>query len=478
MFPKDKEYDLIIVGGGLSGLTAAVSARDKGLKTLVLEKGRSTGGGGNYVEGIMGVGSRMQKETGIKIKPTEMLQSELQYSHYEANASHLKKFIDESGKVVDWLEDLGVKYVKVGKQGESWPTIHSFEGGGASAVKLLLEKAKEKGAEIVTSTSVQHVLMHDGHVSGVIIKNEATGKNRELEAKNVILATGGYVDNPDLVKKRMDDDRLMSVSTGKSTGDGMKLAWEVGAKHASMGAIQYGGGAIYDKSRPQFVHMPEQLAAAATQEALLWVNERGERFVNEDVNDNMCHAGAAILTQSRTYSIMDQASIDYWSEKGLYKEVGNSPFSPDTFDKLKGEIDRDLANHEKFLTKADTVEELAEKLNLPHLSETVNHYNSLVVKGEDTDFGKKKEYLHPVSGGPYYAVQLGVGMACALGGIRVDNDNAVLNPEGYPLEGLYAVGNDAAGMIVGDTYAVTLPGSTCGYACFSARNAVEKIAKE
>ncbi|MCT6903282.1 MAG: FAD-binding protein, partial [Lactobacillus sp.] len=86
-------------------------------------------------------------------------------------------------------------------------------------------------------------------------------------------------------------------------------------------------------------------------------------------------------------------------------------------------------------------------------------------------------YMTALKDGPYYAVELGIGMACAIGGIRVDNNNAVLNSYGYPLTGIYAVGNDAAGMLVGDTYAVTLPGSTAGYAVFSGRNAVQSITK-
>lgn len=475
MFPKKEQYQVVIAGAGLSGLSAAVAAEEKGLDTLVLEKGRTTGGDGNYVEGAMGVDSYLQKEKGIKIKQTDLLQSELDYSHYEASASVLRKFIAKSGQIIDWLHDEGIEFVSVGKQGKSWPTIHAFKGGGAQAVKTLLNRAQKLGAEIETSLSASKLIMNDGKIAGVLVKSEVTGQERSIKTEHVILATGGYVDNPDLVKKRMDDIRLMPVSDGKSTGDGMQLAWQVGAKHASMGTIQYGGGAIFDKTRPQFVHMPTQLAAAATQEALLWINERGERFVNEDVNDNMCHAGAAILTQSKTYSIMDRGSINDWENKGLYKKVANSPFSPDTFDHLETELKHDLANHEKYLIKADSIKELAEKLGLPKLEATVKAYNRMVEKGEDTQFGKNPKYLNAIKQGPYYAVQLGVGMACALGGLRVDDNNAVLNNYGFPIPGLYAIGNDAAGAIVGDTYAVTLPGSTAGFASYSAKNAVENI---
>ena len=146
--------------------------------------------------------------------------------------------------------------------------------------------------------------------------------------------------------------------------------------------------------------------------------------------------------------------------------------------KLPEELAGDLAAHRKYLAKADTLEDLAELLHLPKLVASVAWYNQQVADGADADFGKAAEYLTPVSQGLFYAVTLGVGMACALGGLRIDTDNAVLNAKGYPIPGLYAIGNDAAGMLVGDTYAITLPGSTAGFAAFSGRNAVAAITQK
>lgn len=203
MFPQKQQYDLIIVGAGLSGLSAAVSARQNGLETLVLEKGRSIGGDGNYVEGAMGVDSYLQKETGVKIDKTKLLQEELAYSHYEANAPHMEQFIDASGETIDWLHELGVAFLKVGPQGDSWPTIHTFTGGGHAAVQTLYQKATDLGAEFAMSVSAQQVLMAAGHVTGLSIMNEATGQSSEVKSKHVLLATGGYVDNPELVKKNI-----------------------------------------------------------------------------------------------------------------------------------------------------------------------------------------------------------------------------------------------------------------------------------
>ncbi|WP_390409978.1 FAD-dependent oxidoreductase [Lacticaseibacillus jixiensis] len=468
--------EVVIIGGGLSGLVAAISARQAGKTCLVIEKGRSLGGDGNYVEGAMGVDSKQQRQAKITIDRTQLLQDELNYSHYEASALHLKQLIDHSGATIDWLADLGVQFASVGAQGKSWPTIHAFAGGGHAAVATLVAKARELGVEFLMSTSAQHLLQHAGHISGVTVMSEVTGQKTDIPADNVILATGGYVDNPELIKQQTPlFKRLMSVSDGKSTGDGMQLAWAAGAMHASMGALQFGGGAIYDPMLPPFMHMASQIGVAATQEAILWVNQVGERFVNEDVNDNMCHAGNALLGQARTFAIFDAAAVKHLSTVGLYKAVGNSPFSPDTLSKLPDELASDLAAHRKYLAKADTLSALAKQLHLPKLVDAVARYNQQVAAGVDADFGKAAAYLTPVKDGPFYAVTLGVGMACALGGLRIDTDNAVLNDFGYPIPGLYAIGNDAAGVLVGDTYAVTLPGSTAGFAAFSGRNAVQAI---
>lgn len=476
MFPKKEQYDLVIVGGGLAGLAAAVTAGEEGLTALIVEKGRTLGGNGNYVEGALGVNSRLQEKQGVQINSLAVLQEELQYSHYEANAPHLKQFLGQSGETMDWLANLGVQFVGIGSQGKSWPTIHTFAGGGAAAVTVLQAKAAEYQTEIVCSLSASRILQENGRVSGLLVKDEVTGQSREVKTQHVILATGGYVDDPELVAQRTPfSQRLLAVSNGKATGDGLRLAWQAGAAHYQMGAIQYGGGAIYDTVQPPFTHMASQLAAAATQEAILWVNEQGQRFVNEDVNDNMCHAGAAILTQSRVFSILDQAVVDHLATVGLYKEVGNSPVSPEKLADLPAEISRDLASEQPYLTKADSLADLAQQLNLAVLPATVNHYNDLVASGKDTDFGKEPQYLTTLHTGPYYAVELGVGMACAIGGLRVNQANEVLNPQGYPVPGLWAVGNDAGGMLVGDTYGVTLPGSTAGYAVYSARNAVHAI---
>lgn len=103
-----KKYDVVIVGAGLSGFAAAARAADQKLTTLLVEKGTHTGGSGNYVEGLFAADSALQKKQAIKINKADILQEELDYSHYEANHDMWQKYIDQAGENIDWLQQRGV----------------------------------------------------------------------------------------------------------------------------------------------------------------------------------------------------------------------------------------------------------------------------------------------------------------------------------------------------------------------------------
>ncbi|MDT9565103.1 FAD-binding protein [Streptococcus mutans] len=143
-------------------------------------------------------------------------------------------------------------------------------------------------------------------------------------------------------------------------------------------------------------------------------------------------------------------------------------------DKLQEEIDQALKDHKPFVTKADSIEELAQKIGLSvtTLTETIANYNRFAANGVDEDYNKSKEYLYPVSKGPFYAFELGVGAFCTMGGLKISIDNEVLRENGQKIKGLYAVGNDSSGL-VGDTYGPDKPGSCVGYAFYSGRHAAQ-----
>ncbi|WP_072557517.1 FAD-dependent oxidoreductase [Lactiplantibacillus plantarum] len=474
-----KTYDLVIVGAGASGFTAAYQASKNGLSVLLVEKGRHTGGSGDWVEGIFAVGSDMQKAKNVKLTKDDVLNEELDYSHFEADTNSWKQYIDHSAEMITWLRDLGVKYVDVQGLGSGNVTWHLMQGNGKQAIHTALEpQAKKVGTEIITSVAVK-ALHQDAHgtITGVTLESEADHHTETITTRAVILATGGYLNNQKLIDQdtNYNAHQLIPVNSGKNTGDGLNLAWGIGAQKYRMGMAMLFGGYVKDPTKPAYLYRTSDMNGAVTQQSLLWVNENGNRFTNEEVVDNFAHAGNALFTQNRVFSILDQGAIDHLANTGLYKPMGTYFTEKKTLDELKPEIDQALAEKLPFIHKADSIAELAQALDMPDLVTTIARYNQLCETGEDTDYHKQAKFMVGVDQGPYYAFELGVGAFCTMGGLKVDLDNRVLDTNGQVIAGLYAAGNDAAGMLVGDTYGPNMPGTEGGYAFYSGRHSANTV---
>ncbi len=475
MLTQKKIYDLVVVGAGASGFTAAYQAAKNGLSVVVLEKGRHTGGSGNWVEGIFAINSNMQQAKNVQLTKEDVLNEELEYSHYEADTNSWNQYIDRSAEMIDWLGDLGVKYVDVRGLGSGNVTWHLMQGNGNQAIHQALEpKALEAGAEIVTSVSVQALKQDsDGKITGVVIQSETDHHQEEIATAAVILATGGYLNNSELIDNdtNYNVNQLIPVNSGKNTGDGLQLAWEVGAQKYRMGMAMLFGGYIKDPTKPAYLYRTSDMNGAVTQQSLLWVNEKGKRFVNEEVVDNFSHAGNALFTQNKIYSILDQGTINHLMNSGLYKEMGTYYTEQKTLEGLQSEIDDALKQNLPFIYKASSIKDLAQQISLPELETTVLRYNKLCRSGQDTDYHKQAKFLVSLEHGPFYAFELGIGAFCTMGGLKIDLDNRVLDKSGADIKGLYAAGNDAAGILVGDTYGPNMPGTEGGYAFYSGRHA-------
>ncbi|GFZ27517.1 FAD-dependent oxidoreductase [Lactobacillus corticis] len=475
------QYDLIIVGSGASGAACAYEAAKNGKSVLVVEKGHKTGGSGNYVEGIFAVNSYMQKQhKDYHLTKEAALAEELTYSHYKADTNTWKQYIDGSADIIKWLSDLGVEYIDVAPLGSGERTWHLFEGRGDAVInEVLLPKAKELGADIITETKVTDLVTENGKVTGVKIKNTKSNDEMTVKGDNVVLATGGYLNNSEMIADytNYDEKQLIPVNSGKNTGDGLSLAWKAGAQRYNMGMAMLFGGYIKDPDKPIYVYRYDELNGAANQQSLLWVNEIGKRFVNEEVVDNFSEAGNALFTQNKFYTILDQKTVDHLQNVGLYKAMGTYDYHDDKLPNLQQEIDDELARDAKYLTKADSVNELAEKLSLPDLPATIKRYNELAAKGQDEDFGKNAKFMIPVVDGPVYAIEQGVGAFCTMGGLKVTLNNQVLDHDGQAIPGLYAIGNDAAGMLIGDTYGPNMPGTEGGYSFFSGKLVADVLSK-
>lgn len=477
---KTKEkYDIIVVGGGAAGFTTAYQASHCGLSVLVVEKGRNTGGSGEYIEGAFAVDSYLQKEHDVKLTKKDVLDEELNYSHYRADTQVWKEYIDASAGIIKWLKDLGVEYLDVAPLGSGYRTWHLFKGLGKSVIHDVLEpKATSQGTDVLTSTTVTKLnLDNNGKIESVDLEDLTDHSKKTIATKAVVLATGGYLNSKDLIKNEThyDVEQLIPVNSEKNTGDGLKLAWAAGAQKYAMGTAMLFGGYLKDHSKPGYVYRYSELNGAADQQSLLWVNENGNRFVNEEVVDNFALAGNALFTQGKVFTIFDQSTIDHLTNDQIYKQMGTWDYHDTRLPHLKEEMQKAFEEHAPYLTKADSIHELAQKVGLVGLEKTIERYNQLAHDGKDADFGKKADFMIPVENGPFYAIELGVGAFCTMGGLKTNTEHKVLDKAGKPIAGLYAVGNDAAGVLIGDTYGPNMPGTEAGFVFYSGKHTANVI---
>ncbi|MCO6527402.1 MAG: FAD-dependent oxidoreductase [Lactobacillus sp.] len=474
-----EDYDVVIVGAGLAGFAAAAEAGDQGLKTLLVEKGKTTGGTGNYVEGVFAADSVIQKQENAVIDKKELLQEELTYSHYRADGRMWQKYIDQAGTNVSWLEERGAKIAMVANLGAGARTWHLFAGKGHDAIHNGLEPyAKEKGVKLVTQTRVIDLKQETDNSYEVTLLQMIDEKERVVKAKNVVLATGGYLNDQELLANtaHQNPQNIIPVNSGKNTGDGLRLAWNLGAKKFFTGMAMMFGGQLKDPTIPAYKLWGTAIWSSVCDQPQCWVNEMGERFVDESAAVvNWANEGNAMNRQERIFCIFSQKILDDFTDRSYPRSM--KPFVPeDRYPTLRDDIEQAEKDGREYLHKANTLEELAEEIDTPNLVSYVKHYNEMAANGEDTDFNKPAKYLLPVDGnGPFYAIELGVGAYTTGDGLRVNVNNQVLDTEGRLISGLYAIGGDGSAVLYGDTYGVNVPGTHAGYCIFSGRNAIQSI---
>ena len=298
----EKKVDLVIVGGGLAGLAAANAAVKKGVKPIVLEKEAFLGGAGLFPEGSLGVGTRYQKEHGIKTTVQQVLDAALQFHHYRCDPAVLRVLIEESRQTIDEIQDMGIEFRGIRTmydKHESLMTWHLFVGGAAKVIELFVKSIRQGGGELRTQTSAQRLIMNNGKVTGVEAR-DAKGNTIILHAKKVIIATGGFAANKEMLAQNVTDSSALGmvepiwlrgpVVDGR-TGDGITMARLVGANVAGMHAVA--GNAPYLPDVPPINQFsgPDELkqGRCALAQPWLWVNHEGKRLDRKSTRLNSSH---------------------------------------------------------------------------------------------------------------------------------------------------------------------------------------------
>ena len=486
---KKLETDIIVIAAGLSGLAASIAAAENGADVIVFEKSNTTGGAANMGMGPLGVGSSVQKQQMISLSAGEAFRKHMHFTHYSVNARLVRDYYFKSGDTIDWLIDMGVEFLGVQRafsapeatrpysDGEfTWHVVKP-EGGGApgprcasTMTKKMTERATELGVEILLETPVSKLIMEDGKVVGVIARNKE-GQEIEARGKSIILATGGFGDNPEMISEETGYEfgkTIFNFAIPGMKGDGIKMAWEAGAgKTKCTMELMY--------QLPD--NMDHFILDGAFRQPCLWVNRNGERFMPEDQIANTTFTGNAISAQPGhvAYSIFDSRMLKKYKRNGA--DIVSHVHPNDLFDHFDEQWERDLAEGYEPITQADTIEELAEKagIDVQGLLEQVEEYNTMCGDGFDELFEKDRTYMQPINKGPFYCCRQNIGAYGSLGGILINHKTEVMDQDSEVIQGLYAVGTDACN-IYGESYPFILAGNTMGFCLNSGRIAGENAA--
>ena len=494
------DYDVVVVGAGTGGWFAACSAAEEGVRTLLIEKTEL----GADVRGDLGAANtRYQQEDGCVIDKQEMLFDMYRFSSGNSSHSLHRTWFENSGEAVDWYgsileadgitlwHELATENPEKVSLVRHWPTGHSpefvadAEGNVPSGKTVLEAYYTERGGEVMYETAMTR-LAHDsdGSVTGVYAQNSVGELLRINASKGVILATGGYGRNEEMLAALQPETLgLYSLSIAKqgATGDGIRAAlWAGAAMDATHTSMLFDRCAIAsdattaDGTGGSFFNMGSY--------PWLKVNLDGNRFANEGsgVYDWFMHAGAS--QPYGTYCTIWDA--DWVSAAEKADMHGCCRFFPYENDAPANEtVESITAQNQKLLEsgviqQADTLEELAEKLGIPaeNFVATVERYNAFAETGVDEDFGKEWFRMAPVSTPPFYGVRNAGIMLCTLDGIHIDTDMRALRADGSVIEGLYVVGNDS-GCYYSGSYINTSTGNAAGRTLTFGRRAGKNAAK-
>jgi fumarate reductase flavoprotein subunit len=472
---KKLETDIIVVAAGAAGLAAAIAAAESGDKVIAFEKASTTGGTGSMGMGLLGVESRLQRLKMLGPTKDEAFKIFMDYTHWQVDARLVRAYMDKAATTIDWLENMGVEfmdpcaYFPGGRA--TWHIVKpGGEGCASNMFRIMTERAKELGVQILLRTPVERLIKQGDKIVGVVAEDRS-GEPIEAYAKAVIIATGGFGDNPQWIKKYTGYEwgrDLQSFRIPGLVGDGIRMAWEVGAARTEM--------------RMELIYlMPGELnpeLAETFRQPHLLVNLLGERFINEEIMPNTAFTGNAISRQKdRTAFLIFDENI-----KGHMESVGFDfyhlvfPFTK--VKNLDALIKEAFDSGYKDVFVADSVEELADKTGIDPdgLKATVDEYNEYCEKGFDPIFNKSHRLLRPIKTPKFYAGKQLPGAYGSLGGIKINHKTEVLDKDWKKIPGLYAAGTDACS-IYGDTYVFILPGNTMGFALNSGRIAGENAAE-
>ncbi len=504
------DADVVVIGGGAAGSAAAIAAQEQGAKTVLLEKTAVPMGAGTFAGGMFAADSSQQKAEGKVVDKHWLYEQYMSVSGGFINSRLVRRIIDESGETVDWLNKHGadLKLVSAGT-GSAFEhigmpaTLHGYQKGGAKAIRALHESFQSLGGRVFYSTPAESLLLDEkGALAGVKAKDK-TKEELEIRASSVIIASGGFGGNAEMMRIYIGEPYTLAEVT-QNVGDGVRMAWAVGAGHRGENVAQY----FFQKFSQASVDEVNSAVGSGKLRPLvqmsmrpfLRVNKNGERFSDETKVTLFAVHGAELHMQPEEteYMIFDEAALEKMAEGGLaaieehfgafrekpefFMEFNHPNDTREQSDNERKPIDlrpmlATLAEKTETVAKADTIEGLAEAIGSDPavFAASVAQYNEAAETGKDKLFFADGKRFEAVKKGPFYAVKLVARNLGTLGGVAVDEKLRAVNAQGKIIPGLWTVGADAGGMY-GKAY-VDFEGGTLGFAYISGKLAGEDAAE-
>ncbi|MDO5299798.1 MAG: FAD-dependent oxidoreductase [Clostridia bacterium] len=417
------DVDVVVVGAGAAGLSAAQTALEAGANVLLVEKVGVTGGSTARSGGkILGAGTPWQTAQGFTDTPELMYEYLMSFDRDGIMDEDLvRTFCEASAENIQWLVDRGVQIQDVEPIHSSltpW-RVHNVVGGGGQTdghggqfTAPLTNLYEQSGGKVLYNCRANELLTDESGAVVGLKAEKADGTTVTVNAGAVILATGGYAHNEEMLAK-YNDFLPTNVNSGVpkgNVGDGLTMAVAVGAKN-------------FDAPGLQLVYVSYDCYCGINEESGLIVSEDGERVVDE----------------WSYQSHVAQALADADSTCGYYITAVKDGVCVEPYPMLQWGVTMEQVPH------AASIEELAGLIGMDAgtLSATVARYNELCAAGEDADFGKPAEYMIPVEGEMYYAFRMTPGSSVTFGGLQIDTGSHVLDENDEPIPGLYAAGEVA-----------------------------------
>ena len=413
-----KSYDVIIVGSGGAGMTAAIEAKDAGMNPVILEKMPMAGGNTSKASaGLNASETSVEKAQGITDSNDKFYEETLKGGGGTNDKELIRYFVDHSAAAVDWLAQNDIVLDNLTTTGGmSVSRTHRPHDGsavGAYLVKGLEENISKRDIPVFVNSDVTKINEKDGKVSGVEVKIE--GETKQVDSKAVVVTTGGFGANQKMIAKyRPDLKDYVTTNAAGSTGDGIEMISALGGALVDMDKIQI---------HPTVFQKTGYLVSESIRgEGAILVNKEGKRFFNEmDTRDKV---SAAELKQDGKYAY--------------------AIFGEGTKDKVKA-VDQYISKD--MVVEADNVEELAKKLDIKpeELNATVTKWNKAVADKKDSEFGRTTGMTNDISG-KVYAIKVAPGIHHTMAGVKINTQTQVLKEDGQPIKGLYAAGEVTGGL--------------------------------